>query len=119
MAGVALSDSYLLLWDASNMDVFSLQSIEASLQCTIPYTSSLQGVCLHGDMIYRSSENRLEGLSASGVLKECIEFPSSEGNPHFLTVHGNYMAVLTDTLYLHLYSMKGRKPKKICSTKVC
>lgn len=60
----------------------------------------------------RCVENRVEAVSTAGAVKEVIEFPQTEGAPAFVAVNSTYMAVLTASLYLHVYNMKGRKARE-------
>lgn len=60
----------------------------------------------------RCVENRVEAVSTAGAVKEVIEFPQIEGAPVFVAVNTTFMAVLTASLYLHVYNMKGRKARE-------
>lgn len=57
-------------------------------------------------------ENRVEAVSVAGAVKDVLEFPQLEGPPQFVVVHGSFMAVLTESLFLHVYNMKGRKARE-------
>jgi hypothetical protein len=119
MLGLALSEQLLAVWDTATVEVWVLHAADLTRASAFPNSSPPRGIAVHGATVWRARGIAVEGLGEDGRAAAALPaLPPGAGAPEVLAVGGDTLAVLTASLALRMYSVKGRKPSEISGTQV-
>lgn len=113
--GVFTTKDAVVFWNGKQVTVFECS--EDTLRNAGSFLCDSPVLSMHGENLYTVEPHRVQVRTWQGTVKQLLVFSEAEGNPCFLDVCGNFLAVGTDLAHFKIFDLSRREAKVHCNSK--
>ncbi|KAI5932679.1 Intraflagellar transport protein 140 [Manis javanica] len=113
--GVFATKDAIAIWNGKQVAIFEPSG--AAFRNAGAFLCESPVLAMHEESVYTVEPNRVQVRTWQGTVKQLLLFSETEGNPCFLDICGNFLAVGTDLAHFKSFDLSRREAQVHCGCK--
>ncbi|XP_064637216.1 intraflagellar transport protein 140 homolog [Lineus longissimus] len=115
--GTYTTKEFLAVWNNKKFTVYEYTPDKSAIRPTGTFATESHLNCLYEQNVYTVEPGKVQVRTHQGTVKQLISFTELEGDPIFLDICGNFLAIGSEGGFIKIYDLSRREAKQHASPK--